>query len=135
MRVVSDETFAAITIRAEAEGEPHEGKVAVGEVIRRRMRERFFSDGTVVGTCFRRLQFSIWNDDLQDNTRAIKMLHSDDADPVYVDCLLAWRESNDSGLVPGAVQYFNPAVVMPSWLPAFVHVRTIGNHDFLRRRP
>lgn len=134
MRVISDDAFAAITIRSEAEGEPHEGKVAVGEVIRRRMRQRFFSDGTVIGTCFLRMQFSVFNDDRDDNARAITMLQSDDSDPTFLDCLDAWRESAASVLVPECVQYYNPKKKVPNWLGDFILVRSIGNHDFLKRR-
>lgn len=134
MRIISDESFAAITILAEAEGEPFEGKIAVGEVIRERMRQRFFSDGTVIGTCFLRLQFSIWNDDKQDNARAIKILQTDYVYPIYQECLRAWIQSANSYLVPAAVQYFNPHVVFPSWHGDFDEVRTIGNHVFMKRK-
>lgn len=137
MRVIPDDAFAAITIRSEAEGEPYEGKVAVGEVIRRRIRQRFYSDGTVIGTCFLRMQFSVWNDDKQDNARAIKMLNSDDADPYFLDCLAAWKESSGSVLVPNCVQYYRangPGAVLPAWVGDFDFVRTIGHHDFLKRK-
>lgn len=134
MRVIPDEVFAALTIRAEAEGEPHAGKVAIGEVIRERMRQRFFSDGTVMGTCFLRLQFSIWNDDKQDNLRAVAMLKTEYEDPAFRECVKAWIESENTKIVPSAVQYYNPHVVMPSWLDDFTLVAKIGNHDFLKRK-
>lgn len=134
MRAISDETFAAITILSEAEGESHDGKIAVAEVIRNRMRQRFFSDGTVIGTCFLRLQFSVWNDDPMDNRRAVRMLSIDDCDPRFLDALTAWRESGDTSLVPYAVQYYNPKLVHPAWAGDFDWVRSIGNHSFLKRK-
>lgn len=134
MRAISDNTFAALTVLAEAGGEPYLGKVAVGEVIRRRMKLRFFSDGTVMGTCFARLQFSVWNDDKQDNALAIRTLQSDDMTIGYQDSMRAWLASETSTLVPDAVQYYNPDTVLPSWLDEFIPVATINKHVFLKRK-
>ncbi|MDQ6892191.1 MAG: cell wall hydrolase [Acidobacteriota bacterium] len=134
MRVISDDAFAALTIKAEAGGELYVGKVCVGETFRERMRQGFFSDGTVIGTCFLRLQFSVWNDDKQDNALAIRVLKTDDVDPVYQECLRAWLESEHSHNVPGAVQYYNPRVVLPAWVDEFEKVATVGNHVFMRKR-
>lgn len=134
MRVIPDDYFAALTIIAEAGGEPHDGKVAVGEVIRHRMAAKFFSDGSVIGTCFLRMQFSVWDDDVGDNALAIRVLKTEVSDPVFLDCLNAWEESETSNLVPDAVQYYAPGKVLPAWLPDFTLVNSIGHHDFLKRK-
>jgi spore germination cell wall hydrolase CwlJ-like protein len=134
MRAIPDAIFAAMTILAEAEGEPYHGQIAVGEVLRRRMRTKFFSDGTVIGTCFLRRQFSIWNDDPQDNARAIKILQADDGELMFRQCLSAWKDSATSNLAPDAVQYYNPRTSTPGWVDEFEFVISIGHHDFLRRK-
>ena len=60
-RVISDDTLGALCVFAEARGEPYEGQVAVGNVIRNRTRLKFFSQGTVVSTVFQPYQFSWTN--------------------------------------------------------------------------
>ncbi len=134
MRVISDDAFAACTIKAEAGGEIYQGQVAVGEVIRERQRTGFFSDGTVIGTCLRAKQFSVYNQDPQDNLLAIRTLESDDSDPVYQSCLKAWVESAMSSNAPECVEYYAPAVVIPYWLGDFIPVVKIGHHIFLKRK-
>lgn len=47
--VISPDALGICTLWQEARGEPYQGKVAVGEVIRERMRRRYASDGTVAG--------------------------------------------------------------------------------------
>lgn len=44
--LVPDDTWAILTIIGEAAGEPYVGQLAVAEVIRNRMRQRYASDGT-----------------------------------------------------------------------------------------
>ena len=61
MRLVSDDAWAIMNIWIEARGEPYEGRVAVGRVMRNRMRLKFFSDGTVSNTVLYPYQFSGWN--------------------------------------------------------------------------
>ena len=63
MKLFDDDALAIATIWQEAEGEPYDAKVAVGEVIRERMRRKYNSDGTIAGTVGRRFQFSAFNDD------------------------------------------------------------------------
>lgn len=137
MRAISDRTFAALTIIAEAGGEPYLGKVAVGEVIRRRAKLKFLSDGTIIGTCFAGKQFSVWNDDKQDNALAIRVLQTDDLSLGFQDAMRAWDASETSTLVPDAVNYYRargPDAILPAWLDEFDLVGSIGKHDFLKRK-
>lgn len=144
MILISDEALAAVTIRSEAEGEPYDGKVAVGEVIRNRMKHRFFSDGSVPGTVCRSYQFSAWNDDGNNNKLLIRVLKSDDSEAVVKECVQAWRDSELTNLVKGALFYMNVALVrswnhghLPKWWDIDatpVGEVVIGHHTFRRKR-
>ena len=140
MRLINDDALGAITIWQESRNQRYEGKVAVGEVIRERMRQRFFSDGTVAGTICRPYQFSGWNS--ADRNR-IASLMLDDNDPLARECLLAWQGSKTSSFVKGAIFYLNKAAViaiegrLPKWWdgdadPASEVV--IGDHAFRKKR-
>lgn len=134
MRLISDDALGTLTIWTEAQGETYIGKVAVGEVIRRRTRQRYSSDGTVAGTVAKRYQFSAWNDDAQDNALLIKALNLDDLDPIVRACEKAWKESEFSNYSKGAVLYCNLKTVgqRPAWATQQNQVAEIGNHTFFR---
>lgn len=129
MRLISDDTLAVVTIWQEARGEPHEGKVAVGEVIRNRMKGDKRSAGAVV---LAPMQFSGWN--AHDPNR-LPSVQIDDQDPVVQDCQRAWAESEQSDLVGGATLYFNPALAQPSWASQVHFVVAVGGHRFYREEP
>lgn len=133
MRLVPDEVWAAITIVQEAAGEPYEGKVAVGEVIRRRTESHFQSDGTVAGTVLHSYAFSGWN--TKPDFLRIRTAQLDDGDDVVQDALRAWRESESSLVVPDAYYYCNLGVLpaKPAWATEAALVRQVGRHTFFRR--
>ena len=128
MRLISDEALAVVTIWQEARGEPHEGKVAVGEVIRNRMKlgKRPRSVAEVV---LEPWQFSGFN--TRDRNRTPSMM-IDDEDPVVVECRAAWILSESSDLIRGATLYFNPHIVQPAWASHVTFAAEIGNHRFYR---
>lgn len=132
MKIINPDSLAAMTIWTEAQGEPYEGKLGVGEVIRNRMIRNYSSDGTVAGTVARRFQFSVWNDDAADNALLIRALKIDDLDPTVIECIRAWHESARTNLVKKAVLYCNLQTVSarPAWASDDKLVRTIGNHSF-----
>src|SRR5688572_10950774 len=84
--------LAVATIIQEAAREPYKGKVAVGRVIRNRMREKYHSDGTVAGTVLRAYQFSGWNTKSTHRIWAAKM---DTGNATVQECQKAWVESAD----------------------------------------
>jgi cell wall hydrolase len=129
MRLIGDDAIAIVTVFQEAEGEPLEGKVAVAEVIRNRMKRRYSSDGTVTGTCLRPSQFSGWNTNSKNRIRALLI---DSENPVVQDCVIAWEQSKTSNLTAGAVLYLNPSIVnpLPSWANPSKLLASIGNHRF-----
>lgn len=129
MRLISDTALACITIWQEARGEPYEGKLAVAEVIRNRMKEKYASDGTVEGTVLKRLQFSGWN---EGDPNRIPSIRISDSDLVVQECMKAWGEANLNGtnVAKGALLYCNLNVVQPGWAKASMKVAQIGHHTF-----
>jgi spore germination cell wall hydrolase CwlJ-like protein len=131
MRLISDTALAAVTIWQEARGEVYAGKLAVAEVIRNRMKERYASDGTVAGTVMRPQQFSGWN---SGDPNRIPSLKIDDGDRVVADCIRAWKDAMEqqTNTVKGALLYYAPALAMPGWARGCTELARIGRHVFLR---
>ena len=129
-RVISDDTFGILCIFAEARGEPYEGQVAVGNVIRNRCARRFFSDGSVVDTVTKPHQFSWMNTGDAQRTRVLRAVRSD---PAWTLASRAWFESERSRPVDDAVLY-HADYVTPYWAKAagVTLVRQIGRHLFYR---
>ena len=127
MRLVDDDNWAIMTIAGEALGEPLLGKIAVAEVIRNRMKRRYASDGTVIGTVLRAKQFSMWDDKAR--LLAAKI---DDDHPAVKECIKAWQESARSNVTNGAVLYHTIMIDPPRWTSAgSVKVATtIHRHRF-----
>jgi len=130
MRLIADYLLGIVTVFQEAEGEPYEGKVAVAEVILRRTKRRYMSDGTVAGTCLRRLQFSGWNDNSKNRIRSLQI---DTSTPVVDECVRAWVEADKgSEIVPDCCHYYNAHIASPPWANGAEVVAVIGNHTFLK---
>jgi len=129
MRFISDYALAIITIWQEARGEPQEGKIAVAEVIRNRMKRKYSSDGSVTDTVLRPYQFSGWN--TKDPNR-VPSMRIDNKDPVVNDCIEAWLTSEHSDLTGGAVLYLNEKAVdvLPDWVSVSHQTAKIGRHSF-----
>ena len=131
MRLISDTALAVITIWQEARGESYDGKVAVAEVIRNRMKEKYSSDGTVAGTVAKPYQFSGW---LPKDPSLIPSLKLDDENPIVQECRQAWLEANTNGTnyAKGALLYLNRAAVpiLPNWVKNSDKVAEIGHHTF-----
>lgn len=108
-------------INAEAEGEPFEGKLAVGSVIMNRMREEAFPDGVyeVIFDNDCGVQFTptvngaIENEPTEESVIAAKL------------CLEGYRVSTE------ILYFLNPAEASNWWVPAnCTFVMSIGGHDF-----
>lgn len=128
MRLIPDDQWGIITVFAEARGEEYRGKLAVAEVIVRRTARKFFSDGTVVGTVLRPMQFSCWN--TRDPNRLSAAL-ADDTDSVVRACIEAWHDAQlGSNVTNGALYYHNPKLSGPPWGELGRLTVSIGKHDF-----
>lgn len=126
--VLSPDCLAALCIFAEARGEPFEGMVAVGSVLRNRMARRYQSDGTVPGTVFRPWAFSWANTNDRQRVRVFGCM---DDDPHYQKALEAWRASETERPVGSAVLY-HADYITPGWASAATvrFVKQIGRHRF-----
>lgn len=132
--LVSSIDLATATVLGEAEGEGAEGQLAVATVIQNRIKQRFFSDGTVAGTVLYPYQFSVWNTQSQ---RRITVCNRSYDEAIVVQCKEAWQGSvlSPHPLVAStaAVMYhrydMNP---FPAWALSkdFVKVAKIGSHLF-----
>ena len=123
--------IAARTIAGEARGEPHEGRLAVGWVIRNRWESsKWFGGRTVADVCLRPYQFSAWNEN--DPNRAflekLTLTHSVLQQCMYaaIGTLLGFEPDPTSG----ATHYFAKRTPYPSWALDRVPICTIGNHMF-----
>lgn len=145
----------ALAIWGEAANQPQEGRVAVGVVIRNRMRLHYQSDGTMIGTVEHPMAFSEFTDDWVNGeykrvaftadeiaARAENMRIRAIAQPVWADCQQAVFDSApDSGFVgapefqkltPDTVLYLNPSIVnpLPAWAVPEKQVAVIYSHTF-----
>lgn len=129
-RLIPDDVWGILCIFAEARGEPYEGQVAVGNVIRNRMAKKFFSDGTVVGTVTQSKQFSWMND--ADRQRML-VLAARWENPQIQTASKAWFESEYTKHVADALLY-HADYVAPYWAKAhgIELVVRIGRHLFYR---
>lgn len=127
VRLVDDDTWAIMTIVGEAAGEPFLGKVAVAEVIRNRMKRKYASDGSVIGTVLRAKQFSMWDD----NARLIAA-KADDENKWVEEAKQAWEHSADSNITHGSVLYHTIMIAPPYWTkgPTVKVATTIHRHIF-----
>ena len=130
MRVIPDDVWGAITVWAEARGEPYLGQVAVARVIRNRIKQGWAHDAA--GVVLQPYQFSCWNTQDPNRLAAARMSSED---PEVQSCQKAWAESatNDAG-IGEAVMYFAPRAVSqtPKWATPDKHVVTISHHEFYR---
>lgn len=133
MRLVSEDTWGVVNILAEARGEPYDGQVAIGNVVRERMRLRYASDGTVLGTVWRPNQFS-WT--LSTDKQRQRVLSADDDDSAVAAATKAWHESSERLVVPRGTVLYHADYVSPSWKDAnTVHfVKQVGRHLFYTDR-
>lgn len=131
MKLFDENAIAIATLWSEARSEPLEGIMAVGEVIRLRAKLHYNSDGTIIGTCCKKLQFSCWN---HDDPQRLRMLKLDWSDPLVRQCKGAWEQSEWTAYANGALLYYAPAGMregaVPWWAPKCREVARIGGHIF-----
>jgi len=134
-RLVPDWVWAVMTIMQEAANQPFSTKLAVAEVIFRRTKKKYMSDGSVAGTVLWPLQFSGWNaiDDTPKYRERIECAKINADDPVVKDCLRAWYEAErGSDKSCGATHYANLSICNPSWAADMEVSAVIGHHTFFK---
>ena len=132
VRLIPDHVLAAITLWAEARGEPWDGQIAVAEVIRNRTAQKHFSDGTVASTILWPYQFSCWNTKDPNRAKMFGLLHGD---KLAEQCIRAWNDAMaGTDFTKGALFYVNLDAVAetPSWIAECVQTVKIGRHRFYK---
>lgn len=127
-RLIPDDVWGVLCIYAEARGEPYEGQVAVGNVIRTRTAKRVCSNGTVCSTVTFPYQFSWMNHNDGQRTKVLSArweLHG------VVSARNAWAESERNHIVADATHY-HADYVSPEWARAngMHFIKRIGRHLF-----
>ena len=140
-----DSQLMGLTIKAEAEGEPVLGKIAVGTVILDRVEHREWDGRTIHEVCLFPKQFSCYNLDSPlrpglveiandfENVRARnKYLNECVSIAEQMMCLEIPREKDLA--VARCCQYLNPktaASTREKWLKSGMRsIKVIGNHEF-----
>ena len=104
----NDTLLAVATIWQEARGNTLTEQDLVAQVIKNRMRERFFSDGSVVDTVTRPFQFSGWRD--PEIVRGSLLFASSNVGQV-ADLTTSWNLGYPNE--PDLVQYYSPGSMTP----------------------
>jgi N-acetylmuramoyl-L-alanine amidase len=130
MRLIDDDTLATMCVWAEARGESLAGKIAVAEVILRRTRKGYQSNGTMAGTIFKAKQFSWAN---ESTAWRFSVFCLDSTSPQVKECREAWDYAlGGSNLSKGAVLYYSDIIAPPRWAsaPGVHEVAIHGRHHF-----
>ena len=110
------------TILLEAAGEPFEGQIAVGNVIRNRAK-----DGNFEAVCLKPFQFSAWNSRAYASKRLAKATPGE-----WANARLAWELSASRSVVGSSRHYYasymkNP----PKWAKTASKEYRVQGHVFL----
>ena len=131
--VESDLSALADTIYGEARGELYGGKMAVGCVVRNRVRKPGWWGRDYESVCKKPFQFSCWND-RDPNLAAIKSVP--EHDDTYQECIKSAREilSGCVDVTLGSTHY-HALKVKPTWAQDLTPIIQIGGHLFYRNVP
>ena len=113
----TDLDLLARVVRAEAEGEPYDGQVAVAAVILNRVKHPEFPN-TIPGVVYEPLAFSVVaNGEVNKpaNASAVQAAHA---------ALNGWDPTG------GALYFYNPSKTRSAWIRSRPVLKTIGGHIF-----
>jgi N-acetylmuramoyl-L-alanine amidase len=139
MLTLSDPDFMALTMWAEARGEPVEGRIAIGCVLRNRLNDGRWGS-SYERVCLAPAQFSCWNSGTDANHAALLALCAQVqsgtpiTDAILTECY--WIASGVRGQqvldrVDRATHYLRVDVnPQPKWVSAGTMVCRIGPHVF-----
>jgi spore germination cell wall hydrolase CwlJ-like protein len=129
-----EEDPAALTVWAEARGEPPLGQEAVAHTIMNRARSGDFPP-TPEEVVLQEKQFSAWNPGDPNLTKMESLPHDD---PAYLEAkrimeeVMAGQRPDPTG---GATHYHSKSIPPPSWAPSLRKTAEIGGHVFYKPRP
>ncbi len=142
IKALTDLETLFLTIYGEGRGEPVEGQIAIGNVIRNRFRKAPLNT-TYKEICLAPLQFSCWNHSDANYPLLMEMamilVHGESIkDIVLRQCVCIARGIKDDEILDnthGALNYMTSQLFhspkRPAWALNAKVVRPIGNHSFL----
>jgi N-acetylmuramoyl-L-alanine amidase len=131
--MISEIMIVALTLHAEAAGEPHAGKIMVAEVISNRAKDR---RQPLKFVCLSKNQFSCWNGDKGKKLRrSLKSLEKQNS-LAWQDCKNIAKEICNPNYKPvsTAQYYYNPSLCSPPWARSMQIVASVGQHLFLKMK-
>jgi N-acetylmuramoyl-L-alanine amidase len=115
----SEKDLLARLVRAEAQGEPYTGKVAVARVVLNRVASNQFPD-SIKGVIYQRGQFSpVSNGSINKSATAEDRRAVEEAISI-------------GGQANGSLFFYNPDIATSRWLDSRTTTAVIGNHVFKR---
>ncbi len=142
LKGLSDLEALFLTIYGEGRGEPVEGQIAIGNVIKNRL-SRAPLNTTYKDICLADKQFSCWNENDPNYPLLIELgtilIHGDSPkDIVLRQCVCVARGIKDDEILDnthGALNYMTTQLFhsnkRPAWAINAKVVKPIGNHSFL----
>jgi spore germination cell wall hydrolase CwlJ-like protein len=132
LKQLPDVKVVALTLLAEAEGEPYPGKLMVAEVIKNRANKNCRS---VREVCLSPMQFSSWNTGTQKRRLVARLKHLKNSQ-AWKDCVTLAEQicKQDYKTTTPATHYYNPAKCSPKWAKKMDVVAEVGNHVFFAER-
>lgn len=152
---MTDDDLLALCVYEESGAEIPDGKAAVARVIKNRMAQKFFSDGTIAGTILSPSQFSWAWFSFQNGKYSRCAWSHEDAVHIAEEKLITttqsaldkcrsiayavfggvYRGALYDHLTDEALMYLNPRIAskMPSWASADKLICSIGNHSFYHK--
>lgn len=126
------QSLLRVLIVCEADGEPFDGQLQVGCVVRERYQNPGWWGRTLWTVCLAPAQFScFWADWNLLADKAHRALTDDAAYPDAETAAHAVLTGVDAPL-PHATHYFAPGKVKPTWAASMRFLGRIGRHDFYR---
>lgn|SRR3990167_5032190 len=120
------------TVRGEARGEPHLGKVAVASAILNRAKRKHRGCSSVVEVCKRPRQFSCWNPEDPNASQCAQQMPND---PSMPECLAAVAQAiinmrAGQDITNGALHYYASRIAAPKWAVGKTPCYEVGGHLF-----
>ena len=119
----------ARTIYGEARGEEEEGQIAVGNVIKNRVKKKTRYGRNIKDVCLKAWQFSCWNHK-DPNFKIISSL--DRRNKTFVKLLATAEQilNNDVKDNTKRSTHYHTSAIKPKWSKGLTPIVTIGNHLF-----
>ena len=132
----------SVLLFLEARGEPVDGQIGVGSMVRNRVNEKHIPENSYFLVMTDEKQFSCFNTNDKNYTIGMNMVkelvegHSpEDLTGMFKQCFWISGGIVNGALLDntkGAVNYYNPKLCNPVWAYKMVKTCKLGNHVFLK---